>query len=55
MRDISVSVKGGVMLVSFAEEKLENVWFVATDVGHFLWSQLVQLRIWFARNAVPAL
>ncbi len=32
-----------------------NVWYVATDVGHFLWSQLVQLRIWFARNAVPAL
>lgn len=30
------------------------MWFVATDVGHFLWSQLVQLRIWFARNAVPA-
>ena len=28
---------------------------VATDVGHFLWSQLAQLRIWFARNAVPAL
>ena len=36
-------------------KKLGNVWFVATDVGHFLWSQLVQLRIWFARNAVPAL
>jgi len=43
------------MLVSFGEEKLGNVWYVATDVGHFLWSQLVQLRIWFARNAVPAL
>ena len=28
------------------------MWFVATDVGHFLWSQLVQLRIWFARLVV---
>lgn len=44
------------MLVSFEEEKTgRSARYVAIDVGHFLWSQLVQLRIWFARNAVPAL
>lgn len=29
--------------------------FAATDVVDFLWSQLVQLRIWSAQNAVFAL
>ena len=28
------------------------MWYVATDVGHFLWSQLVQLRICGARLVV---
>ena len=53
----SLIVKGGVMLMSPAEEKIGEcvVWFAATDVVDFLWSQLVQLRIWSARNAVFAL